>query len=81
MIGTERNIKFCPASMCPAATEGAWLTDAIAHFVSRNCSPYATETTHPDLGRSEPRRMALHRAGQTHAERLHRARQELQAFC
>ncbi|MEY9104600.1 hypothetical protein ABH999_000796 [Bradyrhizobium yuanmingense] len=25
---------------------------------------------HPDLGRSEPRRMALHRAGQAHAERL-----------
>jgi putative transposase len=27
---------------------------------------------HPDMGRSEPRRMALHRAGQTDAERLHR---------
>jgi hypothetical protein len=31
--------------------------------------------------RSEPHRMALHRAAQAHAERLHRARQELQAFC
>jgi hypothetical protein len=27
---------------------------------------------HPDLGGSQPRRIALHRAGQTHAERLHR---------
>jgi hypothetical protein len=27
---------------------------------------------HPDMGRSQPRRMALHRAGQSHAERLHR---------
>nr|WP_235976811.1 IS3 family transposase [Bradyrhizobium archetypum] len=27
---------------------------------------------HPDMGRSEPRRLALYRAGQTHAECLHR---------
>jgi transposase InsO family protein len=27
---------------------------------------------HPDIGRSEPRRLALHRAGQAHAECLHR---------
>ena len=27
---------------------------------------------YPGMGRSEPRRMALHRAGQTYAERLHR---------
>ena len=26
----------------------------------------------PDMGRSEPHRLALHRAGQAHAERLHR---------
>ncbi len=32
----------------------------------------AHQQRHPDMGRSEPRRMALHRAGQAHAECLHR---------
>ncbi|MFK4719314.1 transposase InsO family protein [Bradyrhizobium niftali] len=39
--------------------------------VSDNGSEF-TSQCHPDLGRPEPRRMALHRAGQAHAERLHR---------
>ena len=34
--------------------------------------PRVHQHRHPDMGRSEPRHMGLHRAGQAHAECLHR---------
>lgn len=69
----------CLALVADTSLSGARVARELDRLVAERGKPKMVvsgqrthQQCHPDMGRSEPHRLALHRAGQTHAERLHR---------